>query len=203
MELTARRNGFRISSVKHAGPNEHTAKHASVSLEDFHATRRRSAGGSHGPAGRCQGAEGLDVAAAVRVFGHSEFTIQRWLTRAGMHSEALHQHLFRDLVLGHVQFDELRTRLRQKTDLVWLWVALDVQTKIVAAVALGPRTQVLAHRLIHRLQHVLAKDCLPVFSSDGLNMYFYALTAHYGHWLPPEGRKKPQWQVAAGLLYDR
>lgn len=27
-------------------------------------------------------AEGLDVAAGVRVFGHAEATIQRWLTRA-------------------------------------------------------------------------------------------------------------------------
>jgi hypothetical protein len=117
-------------------------------------------------------AEGLDVAAAVRVFGHAESTIQRWLTRAGMHSERLHQHLFRDLVLGHVQLDELKTRLRQKTHQVWLWVALDVQTKIVAAVELGARTQALAHRLIHKLRRVLTEGCLPEFSSDGLNMCF-------------------------------
>jgi len=35
-------------------------------------------------------AEGLDVSAAVRVFGHSEATITRWLRRAGDHGETLH-----------------------------------------------------------------------------------------------------------------
>src|SRR5258708_5756465 len=45
--------------------------------------------------------------------------------------------------------------------------------------------------------------CLPLFTSDGLNLYFYALTAHFGHWLEVgrRGRKVCQWQVAAGLIY--
>jgi IS1 family transposase len=148
-------------------------------------------------------AEGLDMSAAVRVFSHTQATIQRWLTRAGMHSERLHYHLFHNLVLGHVQLDELKTRLRQKSREVWLWVALDVQTKLVAAIELGPRTQARAHRLIHQLRWVLAPDCLPVFTSDGLNQYFYALTAHFGQWVQMEGRKKPQWLVSAALLYGQ
>ena len=42
-------------------------------------------------------AEGLSVAAAVRVFGHSEGTITTWLTRAGEQSTALHHRWFRHL----------------------------------------------------------------------------------------------------------
>jgi hypothetical protein len=36
-------------------------------------------------------------------------------------------------------------------------------------------------------------------------MYFYALTAHFGHWLEVSrrGRKVRQWQVTAGLLYGQ
>ena len=47
--------------------------------------------------------------------------------------------------------------------------------------------------------------CLPLFTSDGLNLYFYALTAHFGHWLTGSrrGRKVRQWQVAAGLIYGQ
>jgi len=33
-------------------------------------------------------------------------------------------------------------------------------------------------------------------------MYFYALTAHFGHWLEV-GRRERQWQVAAGLIYGQ
>ena len=70
---------------------------------------------------------------------------------------------------------------------------------------LGPRTQHLAHRVIHSLRQILAPGCLPVFTSDGLNMYFYALTAHFGQWLQVgrQGRKARQWQVAVGLIYGQ
>jgi transposase-like protein len=52
-------------------------------------------------------AEGLSVGAAVRVFGHGEFTIRTWLTRAGLQATSLHACLFRGLKLQHVQLDEL------------------------------------------------------------------------------------------------
>ena len=70
-------------------------------------------------------AEGLDVAAAVRVFGHGEGTIHRWLTRAGVHSEQVHRHFFRDLLFGHVQLDELKTRWRERAKRYgyeWRWM---------------------------------------------------------------------------------
>jgi len=56
-------------------------------------------------------AEGVVVAA--RIFGHSEFTIQTWLTRVGMHAHSLNDRLLRGLHLGHVQLDEVRTAIRQ------------------------------------------------------------------------------------------
>jgi hypothetical protein len=38
-----------------------------------------------------------------------------------------------------------------------------------------------------------------------LNLYFYALTAHFGQWLEVlrRGRKVRQWQVTAGLIYGQ
>jgi IS1 family transposase len=47
--------------------------------------------------------------------------------------------------------------------------------------------------------------CLPLFTSDGLNVYFYAPTAHFGQWLEVarRGRKVRQWQVVAGLIYGQ
>jgi IS1 family transposase/transposase-like protein len=148
-------------------------------------------------------AEGLAVAAAVRVFGHAEGTITTWLTRAGMHSEQLHAHKLRGLHLGHVQLDELRTTLRNKGQEVWLWLALDARTKLIAAAELGPRTQATSHALIHGLVQILVPGCTPVFTSDGLNLYFYSLTAHFGTWVETLGTKKQEWQVAATLLYGQ
>ena len=56
---------------------------------------------------------------------------------------------------------------------------------------------------MHELHQRLAPDCLPVFMTDGLNLYFYALTAHFGQWMQAMGQRKREWQVAAGLLYGQ
>jgi IS1 family transposase len=111
----------------------------------------------------------------------------------------LHERSFRTLQLPHLQLDELRTRLRSYQQVLWLWLAIDPCTKILPVLQLGPRTQNVAHLLIHSLRRILAPGCLPLFTSDGLNLYFYALTAHFGHWLEV-GRRGHQWQVAAGLI---
>jgi len=51
--------------------------------------------------------------------------------------------------------------------------------------------------------HVLACGCIPLFTSDGLNLYFYSLTAHFGSWEEVPGTNKQVWQVAATLLYGQ
>jgi len=148
-------------------------------------------------------AEGLSVGAAVRVFGHGEFTIRTWLTRAGLHAVSLHEWLFQGLKLLQVQLDELCTKTRQVADALWVWFAVDARTKVIAVLKVGPRTQPMAHAVVHTLVKVLAPDCLPIFTSDGLKLYFYALTAHFGNWVETRGRQKPCWQVRADLLYGQ
>jgi IS1 family transposase len=150
-------------------------------------------------------AKGLDPSAAERVFGYRQATITTWLTRAGEHAQALHEHCFRNLHLPHLQLDELRTRLRCSQHVLWLWLVIDPCTKILPVLHLGPRTQNMAHTVIHSLRQILAPGCIPLFTSDGLNMYFYALTAHFGTWRQERrrGRNVRQWQVAAGLIYGQ
>jgi transposase-like protein len=137
--------------------------------------------------------------AAERAFGFRQATITTWLTRAGEHAQILHERFFCHLRLPHLQLDELRTRLRSSQHVLWLWLVIDPCTKILPVLHLGPRTQNAAHRVIHCLRHILVPGCLPLFTSDGLHLYFYALTAHFGHWLQVgrRGRKARRWQVPA------
>jgi IS1 family transposase/transposase-like protein len=150
-------------------------------------------------------AEGLDPSSAERVFGYRQATITTWLTRAGEHAQILHERSFRHLWLPHLQLDELRTRLLCAKQVLWLWLAIDPCTKILPVLSLGPRTQHMAHLLIHSLRQMLVPGCLPLFTSDGLNLYFYALTAHFGQWLEVSrrGRNVRQWQVATNLIYGQ
>jgi len=146
-------------------------------------------------------AEGLSVGAAVRVFGHGEATITRWRDRAAQQAARLHLQFMRDLHLPHVQLDEIRTRLRPRDRVLWLWLALDPKTKLIPALALGARTQRTAHTLVHRLRGTLAAGCTPVITTDGLRLYFYALTAHFGSWVTT-GRRR-HWQVDPRLVYGQ
>jgi IS1 family transposase/transposase-like protein len=150
-------------------------------------------------------AEGLDPSAAERVFGFRQATITTWLSRAGEHAQTLHKHSFCNLQLPHLQLDELRTRLRNAKQVLWLWLAIDPCTKILPVLQLGPRTQHMAHLLIHSLQQLLTPGCLPLFTSDGLNVYFYALTAHLGTWREERRRgcNVRRWQVATNLIYGQ
>jgi len=150
-------------------------------------------------------AEGLDASAAERVFGYRQATITTWLTRAGQHAQSFHEHFFCHLQLPYLQLDELRTRLRCHTHVLWLWLVIDPATKILPVLHLGLRTQNAAHTVIHSLRRTLAPGCIPLFTSDGLNFYFYALTAHFGDWLQVgrRGRKARRWQVAPELIYGQ
>jgi hypothetical protein len=88
-------------------------------------------------------AEGLDPSAAERVFGYR-------------HAQTLHERSFCNLWLPHLQLDELRTRLRSCTQVLWLWLAIDPCTKLMPVLHLGSRTQNMAHRVIHSLRQLLA-----------------------------------------------
>src|SRR5215471_5461063 len=150
-------------------------------------------------------AEGLDASAASRIFGFRQVTITTWLTRAGKHAQSLHEHFFCYLHLPYLQLDELRTRLRSCTQVLWLWLVIDPRTKILPVLQFGSRTQPMAHRVIHSLRQRLAPSCIPLFTSDGLNLYFYALTAHFGQWraFGRRWRNRRRWQVEPRLIYGQ
>ena len=63
----------------------------------------------------------------------------------------------------------------------------------------------MAHTVIHSLRELLASGCIPLFTSDGLNVYFYALTAHFGTWREERrrGHTVRRWQVAKDLIYGQ
>ena len=109
------------------------------------------------------------------------------------------------LAAGYVKCARLKShgRLNDRTA-GWMPVIVRVQRKsITIPDSIGSRTQAMAHRLIHKLMGVLSPGCVPVFSSDGLNLYFYGLTAHCGEWREQASQRKPQWVVKAELVYGQ
>jgi IS1 family transposase len=147
--------------------------------------------------------KGMSIADISEVMGHRSETVTRWRARSGQHSEQLHKHTFQHLVVQHVQLDELVNKVRRLGRRVWVWTAEDALRKTWLAWHVGGRAQADAHRLIHRVKGVLAMGCVPVFTRDGLQQYFYALTAHFGTWESEAGPRQQVWQVRPTLLYGQ
>jgi IS1 family transposase len=147
--------------------------------------------------------KGMSIADISEGLGHSATTVTRWLDRGGVHSAELHARDFVGLRCGHIQLDELVSKVRRWGQRVWVWVAQDVASRAWLAWHVGRRGQADAHRLVHQTTEVLAENQVPVFTSDGLRQYFYGLTAHYGRWVAQGGRRKPVWEVLPELLYGQ
>ena len=133
--------------------------------------------------------EGVDLSASEQIFRHSSETIRRWLTRAGMHSQGLHEEVMQNMQSEHVQLDEMKINLKGVLN-QWLWVAIDAKSKVLLSLQVGPRKQWVAHALVHSVVGIMVPGYVPLYTSDGLAMYFYALTAHYGSYQELEGKRQ-------------
>ena len=89
-----------------------------------------------------------------------------------MHAQTLHEHFFCQLQLPYLQLDELRTRLRSHTHVLWLRLAIDPRTKILPVLHLGPRTQNAAHAVIHALRRILAAFLSPTLHERWSQLVF-------------------------------
>lgn len=146
---------------------------------------------------------GIDTSALQEALGIQESTLRTWLTRGGLQGRKVHQRFFKDLILAHIQLDELWTNVKQAEQAVWVWTVCEAKSKIIPVIQLGGRTQDMAYSVVHELKMRLKAGCVPIFSSDGLKHYFYTLTAHFGEWKVVEGEKKPVWLILTSFMYGQ
>ena len=114
----------------------------------------------------------------------------------------LHERFMAELELVHVQLDELWANVKDSSQYMWLWIASDVKTKLIPVMQVGGRSQAAAFSVVHELKGMLSTGCVPVFSTDGLRHYFYALTAHFGQWEAADG-KKTVWALLSDFVYGQ
>ena len=167
-------------------------------------------------------AEGLGIRATARVFEVAPNTVLHWLVEAAEQLHAFTSYFLCEVHVQQVQLDELYAVLsavkdgkmredeaihRLSRSPHWVWTAIDPQSKLLLAIAVGPRTRAMAQRFVHQVVQVLAPGCVPLFLTDGFQEYLIALLTHFGHWVQPERRQatgrasKPRWMPLPHLLY--
>ena len=108
---------------------------------------------------------------------------------------------------GDISDDQAIQRLERARH--WVWRAIDPESKLLLAIAVGPRTLTMAQRVVHQVGQRFASTCVPMWSSGGFKGYLPAILGHCGVWHQPERTRalgpapKPRWMPRPGLLLRR
>jgi IS1 family transposase len=136
--------------------------------------------------------EGCSIRAAVRMTDIAKKTVMRVLAEAGQVCESYQNRVFRNLTCRRIQLDELwgfnyckaknltpeiAQRIPGAGD-VWLWVAIDADTKLVPCWQLGDRDAETAYEFVHDLASRLSNRVQ--LTSDGHRVYLTAVEAAFG-----------------------
>jgi transposase-like protein/IS1 family transposase len=153
-----------------------------------------------------QGLEGLCPEAVARVEGVHSTTIQRWVERACLQAKAADQEVITGVSTRNIELDELYSFAgekhpdEQESDLDevgqhWTHVAMARESRLMLEVVVGPRTQESATKLVEGAANRLAPGCWPLWSSDGWELYLFALTVVFAiliHFIKGKGRGRPK-----------
>jgi len=125
--------------------------------------------------------------------GASKPTVLKLLIEAGAVASKLQDEMFRNLTSQRIQVDEMwafiAAKQRNVTDEmraknpdagdVWLWVAIDADTKLVPSWMLGKRDWAAAQAFAVDIHDRVANRIQ--LSSDGLKWYFHAISSAFGY----------------------
>jgi IS1 family transposase len=136
--------------------------------------------------------------------------------------QAFSAYFLHDVHLNQIQLDELYAILSAvrdgnlsedeaiehlSTSPLWVWTAIDPESKLMLSAQAGERSQAMAQAVLHQIAQLLAPGCVPLFLSDGNPSYLPAIVCHFGDWVQPPRRQaqgpapKPRWMPLPGLLY--
>jgi IS1 family transposase len=136
--------------------------------------------------------EGCSIRATVRMTGVAKKTVMRVLVEVGQVCESYQDRVLRNLPCRLIQLDELwgfnyckaktvtpeiAERVPGAGD-VWLWVAIDAETKLVPCWQLGGRDELMAYDFVQDLANRLSNRVQ--LTSDGHRVYLSAIEAAFG-----------------------
>jgi hypothetical protein len=153
-----------------------------------------------------QGLEGLCPEAVARIEGVHPTTVGRWVDRACSQAKAADQEVITGVSTHNVELDELYSFAGEKhpdeeeRDIEevgqhWTHVAMARESRLMLEVAVGPRTQESATKLVEGAANRLAPGCWPLWSSDGWELYLFALTVVFAvliHFIEGKGQGRPK-----------
>ena len=136
--------------------------------------------------------EGCSIRSTVRMTGVAKKTVSRLLVEAGSVASEYQDRVMRNLPCRRIQVDEVwgfnyckQRNVTQEIQAkvpgagdIWLWVAIDADTKLVPCVMLGSRSAAAAHEFVTDLASRLRYRVQ--MTTDGYRPYLEAVEAAFG-----------------------
>ena len=115
--------------------------------------------------------EGVSKSAIARVKRIGWNTVDRWLERAASYCREFNDTNVKELDIAEIQADEIRTFAGGKNDVVWVFAALDVSTRLWPSTVVGRRSYRNTHALFKDMLARMRGICFPLIATDGFEYY--------------------------------
>jgi transposase-like protein/IS1 family transposase len=115
--------------------------------------------------------EGLNKSAIARVKQISWNTVHRWLERAAAWSRRFNDRRIRKLSASELQADEIQTIVGGRERPIWIFVVLDVWSRLWPATVIGKRSYRNTLDLFRDLSKRMNPEVVPLITTDGFQFY--------------------------------
>jgi IS1 family transposase len=115
--------------------------------------------------------EGLNKSAIARVKQIGWNTVHRWLERAAASCRRFSNRKIKGLAIVELQADEIRTIVGTKKRQVWVFVVIDVWSRLWPSTVVGKRSYHNTRDLFRDVSNRMALKRVPLIVTDGFGFY--------------------------------
>ena len=114
---------------------------------------------------------GLNKSAIAQVKRIAWNTVHRWLEKAGVWCRRFNDRKTRGLCVVELQADEIRTIVGSKEQPIWVFVAIDLWSRLWPSTVVGVRSYRNTLDLFRHLSNRMNLEVSPVIATDGFKFY--------------------------------
>ena len=120
--------------------------------------------------------EGVSISAVARIEGLAWNTVARWLEKAADVCRGFNQRRTTGFSVEERQADEIRSFAGGKTRLTWIFVAIEVWSRLWPSTVVGRRSYRNTLALLRDVANQMDWERLPLIVTDGFDFYEKSVT---------------------------
>ena len=124
--------------------------------------------------------EGVSISAISRIKGIAWNTVARWLEKAAQVCRRFNHRRIAGFAAEELQADEIRTFAGNKKTLSWVFVTIEVWSRLWPSTVTGRRSYRNTHALFRDLSKRMNFERLPLIVTDGFEFYQKVIRRFFG-----------------------